>query len=177
MTTRDSHAPAQTVSAESAAALVKSGVWLDYGTSLCQPDVFDKALGARVRELNDVKFRSCLTMKPRAVLEADPEGNHVCWFSLHFSGYDRKKHDAGRSHYLPVNLGEVPDYYRRFMAPVDIAVYKTCPMDENGYFNFGCTNLWHRAVVECAKIVIVETTRGLPYVYGERTGVHVSEVD
>jgi acyl-CoA hydrolase len=174
---RVSDAPAQTVSAESAAALVKSGMWLDYGTSLCQPDVFDNALGARVRELNDVKFRSCLTMKPRAVLEADPEGNHVCWFSLHFSGYDRKKHDAGRSHYLPVNLGEVPDYYRRFMAPVDIAVYKTCPMDENGYFNFGCTNLWHRAVVECAKMVIVETTRGLPYVDGERTGVHVSEVD
>ena len=26
-------------------------------------------------------------------------------------------------------------------------------------------------------MVIVETTRGLPYVYGEQTGVHVSEVD
>jgi len=35
-------------------------------------------------------------MKPRAVLEADPEGKHFHWFSWHFSGYDRKKHDGRR---------------------------------------------------------------------------------
>jgi hypothetical protein len=57
---------------EFAAGLVKSGMWLDYGTSLCQPDAFDRALGARVRELTNAKIRHCLTMRPRAVLEADP---------------------------------------------------------------------------------------------------------
>ena len=41
---------------------------------------------------------------------------------------------------MPVNLGEVPDYYRRFIDPVDIVVVKTCPMDEDGYFNFGPSN-------------------------------------
>ena len=76
-----------------------------------------------------------------------------------------------------MNLGEVPDYYRRFIDPVDIVMLKTCPMDEHGYFNFGVANLWHRAVIERAKMVIVETCRGLPYVYGEQNGVHVSEVD
>src|SRR5712691_11083393 len=164
MTTRVSNAPAQTVSAESAAALVKSGMWLDYGTSLCQPDVFDKALGGRVRELTNVKIRNCLTMRPRAVLEADPDGDHIFWFSLHFSGYDRKQHDAGRCNYVPVNLGEIPDYYRRFIDPVAIVIIKTCPMDENGYFNLSAANLWHRAIIERARMVIVETTRGLPYV-------------
>ena len=63
------------------------------------------------------------------------------------------------------------------MAPVDIVVLKTCPVDEDGYFNLSAANLWHRAIVERARIVIVETSRGLPYVYGEQTGVHVSEVD
>jgi acyl-CoA hydrolase len=177
MTVTFTDALAQTISAERAAGFVKSGMWLDYGTSLCQPDVFDKALGARVHELTNVKIRHCLTMRPRAVLEADPEGNHIFWFSLHFSGYDRKKHDAGRCNYIPVNLGEIPDYYRRFMDAVDIAILKTCPMDENGYFNFSAANLWHRAVIDRAKTVIVETNRRLPYVYGEQTGVHVSEVD
>src|SRR5215471_1412725 len=118
-------APAQTISAERAASFVKSGMWLDYGVALCQPDVFDKALGARIHELTNVKIRSCLTMRPRAVLEADPEGRHVYSFSLHYSGYDRVKHDAGRCNYLPVNLGEIPDYYRRFIDPVDIVVFKT----------------------------------------------------
>jgi len=168
---------AQTVSAERAAALVRSGMWLDYGTGLCQPDVFDQALGARIHELHDVKIRSCLSMRPRAVHEADPEGRHVHSFSLHFSGYDRKQHDAGRCSYLPVNLGEIPDYYRRFIPPVDIVIFKTCPIDEDGYFNLSAANLWHRAIVERARTIIVETSRALPYVYGEQTGIHVSEVD
>ena len=165
------------ISAVEAAGLVKSGDWVDYGITLSQPDVFDSALAARKSKLDNVKIRSCITMKPRAVLESDPEGEHFFWFSWHFSGYDRQKHDAGISHYIPINLGEVPDYYRRIIDSVDVAVLKTCPMDEGGTFNFGATNLWHRAVIERAKIVIVEVTKGLPYVYGESNGVHGSEVD
>lgn len=174
---RPAGAPAETISADRAASFVKSGMWLDYGTGLVQPDAFDRALGARVSELSNVKVRSCLTMRPRAVLEADPDGQHIHWFSLHFSGYDRKRHDEGRCHYLPVNLGEIPDYYRRFIDPVDIVVLKTCPMDAAGFFNLSASNLWHRAIVERARMVIVETSHRLPYVYGEETGIHVSEVD
>lgn len=96
---------------------------------------------------------------------------------MHFSGYDRKMHDAGRVHYLPVNLGEIPDYYKRFIAPVDIVVLKTCRMDENGYFNFSAANLWHRDIILRARVVMVEITDGLPYVLGVNNGVHVSEVD
>ncbi len=168
---------AQVISAERAAGFVRSGMWLDYGAGLCQPDVFDTALGSRIREVTNVKIRHCLTMRPRAVLDADPEGRHVYSFSLHYSGYDRRKHDDGRCNYIPVNLGEIPDYYRRFIDPVDIVILKTCPIDEGGYFNLSAANLWHRAIVERARMVIVETTRGLPYVYGEQTGVHLSEVD
>jgi hypothetical protein len=51
MTVTFADALAQTISAKRAADFVRSGMWLDYGTSLCQPDVFDKALGARVHEL------------------------------------------------------------------------------------------------------------------------------
>jgi acyl-CoA hydrolase len=170
-------APARTISPDRAAAFVTSGMWLDYGAALCQPDAFDRALGARIRELSNVKIRHCLSMRPRAVFEADPHGDHVYGFSLHYSGYDRKKHDEGRCNYVPVNLGEIPDYYRRFIDPVDIVVLKTCPIDENGYFNLSAAILWHRAIVERARMVIVEPSRGLPYVYGEQTGIHISEVD
>ena len=168
---------AQTISSGEAAGLVRSGMWLDYGVALSEPDVFDKALAARVNELENVKIRSCLTMKPRAVLDADPEGVHFYWFSWHFSGYDRKMHDCGRCNYMPLNLGEVPDYYRRFLAPVDIVILKTCPIDENGYFNFGPTNMWNRAIIESARTVIIEVNRALPYAYGDQNGVHTSEVD
>ena len=177
MTKRVAVAAAKLISADEAAGFVESGMWLDYGTSLCQPDVFDHALASRITELTNVKIRHCLTMRPRAVHEADPDGHHVHSFSLHFAAYDRRMHDAGRCNYIPVNLGEIPDYYRRFMDPVDLVVLKTCPIDAQGYFNLSAANLWHRAVIERARLVIVETSRGLPYVYGEETGLHVSEVD
>jgi acyl-CoA hydrolase len=174
---RRAAAKAQLISAEEAAGLVRSGMWIDYGAILCQPDVFDRALAARKAELSDVKIRSCLSMKPRAVLEADPEGHHFHWFSTHFSAYDRRMNVNGRCNYLPVHLGEVPDYYRRFIDPVDIVILKTCRIDDDGMFNFGPANLWHRAIIERARMVIVEVTDGLPYCFGVRNGVHSSEVD
>jgi acyl-CoA hydrolase len=103
---------ARRVSAEDAAALVRSGDWLDYGAVLAQPDAFDKALAARVGELRNVNIRGCLSLRPRAVLEADPEREHFNFFNWHLGGYDRKLSDAGRQNYIPCNLGEIPDYYR-----------------------------------------------------------------
>lgn len=169
--------PARTVTAAEVATLVQPGMWIDYAAGLLQPDLFDAALAADRTRLYDVKFRSCLSTRPRAVLDLDPEGAHFYNLNLHFTGYDRKMADAGRVGYMPVNLGEIPDYYRRFIAPVDILVLKTCRMDENGMFNFSCMNLWHRAVIERAKCVVVEVTDGLPYALGPDNGVHISEVD
>ncbi|HZZ35381.1 MAG TPA: acetyl-CoA hydrolase/transferase C-terminal domain-containing protein [Caulobacteraceae bacterium] len=177
MNLRTAKAPARRVSAAHAAGLVKNGMWIDYGVALCQPDAFDKALGARAGEVSDVKLRTCLTMRPRAFLEADPQGACFQNFSWHFSGYDRRQHDAGLCHYIPLNLGEVPDYYRRFIDPVDIVILKTRPMDGDGWFNFSGANLWHRAVVERARCVIVEESEALPLALGEANGVHISEVD
>ena len=46
----------QLISAEAAAALVRSGDWVDYGGNISQPDLFDRALAARASELRDVKI-------------------------------------------------------------------------------------------------------------------------
>jgi acyl-CoA hydrolase/enoyl-CoA hydratase/carnithine racemase len=177
MRTRTAGAPARAITSEQAAGLVSSGMWLDYGVALGQPDKFDEALAARADPPSDVKIRTCLTMTPRATIQSDAGGKHFHLFSWHFSGYERRQHDGGCCHYIPLNLGEVPDYYRRFIDPVDIAIVRTCPIDPDGYFNFGVANLWHRAVIERAKTVIVEVVGSLPYAYGDQNGVHVSEVD
>jgi len=113
---------ARPVTAQDAAALVRSGDWLDYGAVLAQPDAFDRALAERTGELRNVSIRGCLSLRPRAVLEADPEREHFNFFNWHLGGYDRKLSDAGRQNYIPCNLGEIPDYYRRFIDPPDIMV-------------------------------------------------------
>ena len=177
MSARIAPAQAKKITANEAAALVKSGDWLDYGASLAQPDVFDQALAARVNELTNVGIRSSLAAKPRAVLEADPEGAHFHWNTWHFSAYERRKSDAGICGHIPPNLGEIADYYRRFIAPIDVVVLKVRPADANGFFNFGPTNAWLRTLVERAKTLIVETSTAVPFVFGEGNGVHIGEVD
>ena len=168
---------AKTVLPDEAASLVKSGMWIDLGGGITQPELFDEALAGRVGELSGLKIRNCLSIRPLAVLEADPQGAHCHLHSWHFSGYDRAKHDAGRCTYIPLNLGEVPDYYRRFIEPPDIAIIRTAAIDKDGMFNFGPTNLWMGTLLERAKVVIVEASPGIPYVYGLKNGIHISEVD
>ncbi len=165
------------ISADAAAKLVCSGDWLDFGFGNNQPDVFDKALAERIDELCDVKIRAGMALKPRAVLETDPEGKCFHWFSWHFSGYDRAKHVEDLCHYIPFHLGEVPDYYRRFLAPVDVAVLKVRVPDADGYCNLGPCHLWHRALVEQAKILILEISTSVPDVCGIDNAIHVSEAD
>ncbi len=172
------HAPtAKRISPDDAAALVKSGDWVDYGFGMGQPDLFDRALAARASELRGVKIRSCLTLRPRAVLDADPAGEHFVWLNWHFSGYDRAQHDGDRCNYIPMNFGEAPDLYRRFVERVDVACIKTCPMDAHGCFNFSGAVGYQKAMTERARILVVETCETMPYVYGAEESVHVSDVD
>jgi acyl-CoA hydrolase len=168
---------ARRITAAECAGLVNSGDWVDYGAVLSQPDVFDRALADRKAELWDVKIRACLSLRPRAVLEVDPQREHFQWYNWHFGGYDRKKHDAGLCHYIPCNLGEIPDYYRRFIEPPDIVVLKTCAVDADGFFNLSASTLWHRAIASRARVVVVEISEGLPYLGGVDNGLHTSEVD
>jgi acyl-CoA hydrolase len=174
---RTASAPAKKITATEAAALVKSGYWLDYSACLGQPDVFDEALAARAGELSNVGIRCSLCAKPRAVLEVDPEGKHFHWHSWHLSAYERRKSDAGIATHIPEHLGEIPDYYRRFLPPIDIVAIKVHPADKDGWFNFGPTALWARAIIESAKTVIVEVSTAVPYVFGKDNGIHISEVD
>ena len=45
----DQRKQARHISAAEAARLVRSGDWIDYGLTLCQPDVFDKALALQLQ--------------------------------------------------------------------------------------------------------------------------------
>jgi len=166
----------KSVSAEQAASVVKSGDWIDYGFGVGQPDMFDRALAARIKSLERVKIRGCLALRQPAVVEADPESRHVAYLSWYFSGVERKLHDRGLCRHIPMNFGEAPDYYRRFV-DVDVAILKTAPMDKQGFFNFGGSITYHKALTEKARSVIVETDAAMPYVFGVENGVHISDVD
>lgn len=166
----------KTVTADVAAGVVKSGDWVEYGFGVGQPDLVDQALARRVPELSDVKVRGTLALRPRAVVEADPENRHVTYLSWYLSGLERKLADRGLCWHTPMNFGETPDYYRRYLS-IDVAILKVAPMDADGFFNFGPSVTYHKATSEVAKTVIVEVDAGMPAVLGVENTIHISEVD
>lgn len=165
------------LTAEEAAALVRPGNWVDYGFGMGQPDAFDRALAARVDDLRSVKIRAAWSLRSRAVLEADRVGDRFLWLNWHFSRLDRRQHTEGLAHYIPMNFGEAPDLYRRFLDPVDVAVIKCCPRDSRGYYNFSGACTYHAAMLERARKVVIEVDPLLPYVHGPENGIHESNVD
>ncbi|HAC35325.1 MAG TPA: 4-hydroxybutyrate CoA-transferase [Gammaproteobacteria bacterium] len=166
----------KTITAEQVAALVNSGDVIEYGMSINQPDLFDRALAQRKQELRDVYIRGTLTVSPRQVVLADPEQQHFSYDNWHFSTWDRRQFDEHLVSYIPFNFGESPEIYRDHLH-IDLLVIKTTTMDRHGYFNFGASNAMVRVACEIAQRVVVETSSALPRCYGIENAVHISEVD
>ncbi|MBP1761767.1 MAG: 4-hydroxybutyrate coenzyme transferase [Firmicutes bacterium] len=167
------------VSADEAAKTVKSGDWISYGSLNAQACSLDKALAKRKDELREVKIWTLLCLRMPEVVKADPLGESFCCQSWHFSGLDRKiaKQDTP-VYYTPMRYSELPRYIRENVEPIQVAMLGTCPMDQNGYFNFGPQNSHHKALCERADKLIVEVNTNMPRCLGGyHEAIHISEVD
>jgi len=163
--------------AAEAVKVVKSGDWVDYNFALAQPVMLDKALAARKDELRDVKVRGGFMLKPLEIVRVDPTREHFCYNSWHLGGYERHLSDQGLCDYIPMIYRNLPLYYRKSLE-VDVAMFTVAPMDKNGYFNFSLTNSASQAIVEKAKIIILEINEQLPVgVGGQENCIHISDVD
>lgn len=167
------------VTPEEAVKVVKSGDWVDYVYFNGQPKALDRALARRKDELYGVHVRSAISLPPfPEVAQCDPTMEHFQWDSWHFSAFDAKLADQGLCSYSPLLYHEVPDYYRRREVEIDVAMMRVCPMDRFGYFNFGINASHCEAVLENARIAIVEENESMPYVYGGNGNqIHISEID
>ena len=153
------------ISAEEAAGLVKSGMWIDYGAICGFPSLVDEKLAARAKELTGVKIRAehSHTQIPRI----DPRQEHFIYNSWFLGKVDRENHKNGACSYIPFGLGEGPRMYRQWLKDqVDITFIEVTPMDENGNFNFGTAVTRQKAACEVAKIVVMEVNEHQPWVCG-----------
>ncbi len=165
------------VSAEEAAGLVKSGMWIDYGAICGFPSLIDKKLSQRAAELKDVKIRAehSHTVIPRV----DPAQEHFIHNSWFLGKVEREYHKNGCCSYIPFGLGEGPRLYRQWLKDdVDITFIETTPMDRNGDFNFGAAVTRQKAACEVAKTVVLEVNEHMPWVCGGYDEVvNISQVD
>lgn len=166
-------------SADNAVGVVKSGDWVYYSHFAMFPIELDRALSKRKGEVKDVNIVVSTAMLPAQVAACDPEQESFIYHSTFFSANDRKLARDGLCRYIPGTFREEPQrvldgFYHR----PNVAMVKTTPMDEHGYFNFGTSCSYIGAVVEKADIVIVEVNKSVPRCLGGHTeNVHVSKVD
>lgn len=165
------------ISAEEAAGLVKSGMWIDYGAICGFPSLVDEQLAKRAGELEQVKIRAehSMTQIPRI----DPNQEHFIHNSWFFGKLERQYHKSGCCSYIPFGLSEGPRMYREWLKDeVDITFIETTPMDKHGYFNFGTSITRQKAACDVAKTVVVEVNESQPWVYGGYDeSIPLSQVD
>ena len=165
------------VSAEEAVKVVKSGDWVDYGWTTITPVALDKALAARMGELEDVNIRGGILMWEPEIFKIEDAADHFTWNSWHMSGIERKAINKGFAFYCPLRYSELPRHYREHIKHVDVAMFQVAPMDKHGYFNFGPNASHLAAVCEVADVVIVEVNENMPRCLGGfEEGVHISDV-
>ena len=162
--------------AEEAVKVVRSGDWVDYTWCTNHPIALDKALAARRDELTDVKVRGGVTMWMPEIAKAEDAGDHFTWHSWHCSGIDRKIITKGMGYFSPMRYSELPRFYRENLAPVDVVMLQTTPMDAHGNFNFGLAASHLADLMSRAKCIIVEVNENMPWVYG-LTGTEINIQD
>lgn len=163
--------------AEEAVKHVKSGDWVDYGWCTGHPVELDKALAARMGELEDVKIRGGIAMWKPAIFGIENPADHFCWNSWHMSGIERKAVNEGFAFYSPIRYSELPRYYADNVAPIHVAMFQVAPMDQHGYFNFGPNASHMIEMCKKSEIIIVEVNENMPRCLGGFSeGIHVSQV-
>ena len=158
---------------------VHSGDWVDYGFGAGFPELLDRALAGRRDELQNVRIRGGLVIRPRIeAVECDPEQKTFHYYSWHIGDYERKLQSRGLCSFVPTILRYLPNLYRTHIQ-VDVAFVPVSQPDENGYCGLGISNYAWRTIFENARTVVFEINEHLPRLQGVNGShrVHLSEAN
>ena len=166
------------VSAAQAAAVVKSGDWVDYAWTATTPRAVDRELAKRLPDLYDVNFYGGILLKEPEIFKIEDPAAHMTWNSWHMAGFERKAIAKGFSFYCHLKYSELPRYYFENVKSVDVAIMQVGPMDDKGYFNLGPSASHAYAAIGVAKKVIVEVNESMPICLGDRSAyIHIDDID
>lgn len=160
---------------EGVAAWVQSGQHVFADIALSQPVTILDALCERVRrgEATDVSLSTLLDICPMACYQPDvPAGLHV--ISMFCGAGARKTVNAGLGDILSGYYRDYPRVLRKDRK-VDVFCVTVSPMDKNGYFSMGTAASVCQAMIEEAKVLLLEVNEHIPYSFSAPV-IHISQV-
>ncbi len=178
------------MTAEEAMSAVSSGDVIDYGGFNGKPVVCDRALAARAGELRDVSIYTGVNVLPVPETSKYPES--FIFTDWHWTKLTRSMNSWGHPFTGPMMMQRSPGYMRtcgtgyrsawyrdkeKAGKVKTISVFQACPMDKDGWFNFGPQPSAIAASIDGADMVIVEVNKNQPRCIGVENAVHISRVD
>ena len=165
------------ISPSQAVSLIDSGdsIYIQGSTSI--PEILCQALADRGNELKDVTIYAAFAVGRCEAPFGRPEYKDAFNIkSLFVANNIRRWLADGYGTTIPAFLGEIPALFRDGTLPLDAVFLNVSPPDENGYCSFGVSADLAVSAVECARKVIVQVNKAMPYSYGDAL-IHVSRID
>ena len=163
------------ISAEKAAAKIRSGQRVFLTGNCSTPQRFMEALCERYEELQSVEIVQLLDLG--AGNYVTPEiYEHIRINSLFISGKIRNAINNGMADFTPVFLSEIPSLFRWGRLVLDVAVIHVSPPDEHGYCSYGVEVGVSKSAAESAGMVIAEVNPNMPRTLGD-SFIHVNQID
>lgn len=165
------------MSAAESVKLINSGdhVFIQGSTSI--PEVLVAALADRGKELRDVTLYSAFAVAKGPAPYCKPEYKDSFFVDSFFVANSvRKWIDEGYGTMTPRFLGEVPALFRDRTCPIDVALINCSLPDAEGNVSFGVSADLATSAVECARIVIAQINKQVPFSYGDPV-INLSQID
>jgi acyl-CoA hydrolase len=163
------------VSAEEAVKKIKSGDRVFMHGSAATPVPLIKAMQARHEELQKVELVSVSTLGD--VNFDDPLYRRSFFFnSLFVSANARKVVNSDDGDYVPVFLSQIPQLFRKYILPINVALVHVSPPDQHGFCTLGTSVDIALSAVQTAKYVIAMVNPRMPRTHGDGF-IHVDRID
>jgi|GEM_PF-46795 len=162
--------------AAEAVKLIRSNdsVYIQGSTSI--PEALVAAMAERGGELEHVTVYSAFAVGAFDAPYCRPEYKESFLVnSLFVANNIRRWLADGYGQTIPAFLGEIPALFRDGTLPLDVALINVSPPDAEGYCSFGVSADLAVSAVECAKTIIAQVNRAMPYSYGDAV-IHVSRL-
>ena len=165
------------MSAAEAVKLIESGDSLYIQGSTSIPEILCQALADRGPELRDITVYAAFAVGRCEAPFCRPEYKDIFNVkSLFVANNIRRWLADGYGTTIPAFLGEIPGLFRDGTLPLDVALLNVSLPNEEGYCSYGISADLAVSAVECARKIIVQVNKAMPFSYGDAL-IHVSKID
>lgn len=165
------------MTAAEAVKLIKDGDHIFIQGSTAIPEVLSAALAERGHELRNVTLYNAFAVAKGPAPYTRPEFKDSFYVESFFvSNAVRDFINNGYGATIPRFLGEVPALFRDGTCPIDVAFINCSMPDKDGYVSFGVSADLATAAVQCAKVIIAQINKAMPFSYGDPV-IHIDKID